>query len=317
MSRLLADPDFVEANARFNTVEVINDFVPSSRTAHADAKAARRELFRDPQVRRVTVEFVGTGYAIVAERYATFTADELAELTASDVDGYAALLALYARFLAKIESNANRYGSTKDVDGPGAVFDHDDAHQEQVVALLEVLAAEADDRPFAARFSSRARTVGYEARKFATPYTVPGKTVLRVQSAIRDAKGDLSAAAAALAESQGDRNGISADRFGAVVDAIQPGRRVDIDDETTRNIDDPNALSALAGVLSGFDDERLDEAWSLLSDREQDVLTAHLGLDGEEPMTHLDVARVLGISRPTVTRAASSGLAILRSAMSR
>lgn len=289
--RLAADPKFAEGVATYNAATRLSQSFDSK----ADAEELAELLRGDANVRFAAVSRSGSRWNMNAERFDGPSTNELAELA---IDGNElAFWALYGRLLPKIERNSTEYG-TSTADGPGAVFDEDDAHQAQVEVLWNMLQGGEFGTSFIGKFVSAVRSVRDEARRLANKASMPkGHDEAVVWTAIRAHGGDVEAAAEDLAFNPERAKHMSKDAFYALYNASS-AQQVDMEDVNS----DPTQTDALASVESGFENEALDFVWGELTDREQEITALRYGLNGFGEHTADEIAELLGLSKRRINQ---------------
>lgn len=295
--RLSTAAEFSQAVAEFNASTTIEMQLDS----HDEAAEMCALLKADPATRYAAVNREGQRWNINAARFDGPSTDELAHMAADGNSG--AFWALYARLIPKIERNANDFGVLSTTDGPGAVFDEDDAHQRQVEILLGLLESLDFSTSFVGKFNAEVRDVFHEARRLSKAYTLPqNHDYALVESVVRAHAGDLEAAAEDLAENPDRSRHISRDKFYALVSAMDAGRYVELSADGATEQADPTQSDALASVESGFDNWELDLAWAGFSDRERQILTLRYGLDGNEASAPEEIATSLGLTKRRINQ---------------
>ena len=76
-------------------------------------------------------------------------------------------------------------------------------------------------------------------------------------------------------------------------------------------IEDPTAVGAVEEVTSRLLNSEVDEMLSVLDDRERRIVSMRFGFDGEEPMSVVDVASAIGLSRERIRQLEHRALAKL------
>lgn len=292
---LAANELFAQAVAEYNSS------TPIEQTFSSEADAAEMaELLRPlTNVRYISVTRTGCEWTLTAEQLNGPTTDDLARMAADGQE--LAFWALFARLLPKIESSATSAGILNWNDGPGAVFDDDDAFQRLVEILWGLLADLEFNSSFVGKFNAAARNVFGEARNLARAYSIPLIEDRRVEAAIRRHGGDLNAAAEDMANNPERTHHVSKEKFFAVVAAMDGSRHVEFD-PTTGDQNDPTQSDALSAVESGFENEALDNVWQGLDSRDREILTLRYGLDGSEAVSAEDIADQLGLTKRRVNQ---------------
>ncbi|MER7077944.1 Sigma-70, region 4 [Saccharopolyspora kobensis] len=295
--RLAANDRFSEAVAAYNASAT----VAQSFDNKPDADAFAEILRGDVNARFVGVVCHESRWDVNAEIFSGPSTDELAHL-AADGDELA-FWALYARVLPRIERNAADYGVLSSTDGPGAVFDEDDAHQRQVETLLGLLADLDFSTSFVGKFNAEVREVFHEARRLSKAYTLPqNHDYALVQSAVRAHAGDVEAAAEDLASNPDRARHISREKFYALLAATDSARYAEFDPAGTEDQADPTQADVMSSVESGFDNAGLESVWLSLGCREREILTLRYGLDGTEPSTPEEIAEMLGLTKRRINQ---------------
>lgn len=294
--RLANGADFSEAVTTYNAATRISESFDSK----ADAEELAGLLRGDANVRFAGVSRDGSRWNMNAERFDGPSTDELVRM-AADGNGLA-FWALYARLLPKIERNATEHGVLSLKDGPGAVFDEDDAHQRHAEILWSLVQNHDFGSSFVGRFDAATREVFHEARRMSKAYTVPQNDLSLVESAVRKHAGDIEAAAEDLAFNPDRSRHVSKDKFYALLSAIDPSRPAEFDPATMDGQVDPTQSDALSSVESGFDNEELGFVWGELTDREREVLSLHFGLDGHREHTTDEISEVLDLSKRRINQ---------------
>ena len=76
-------------------------------------------------------------------------------------------------------------------------------------------------------------------------------------------------------------------------------------------IEDPRPRREIDGVASSLLDSEVDEMLSVLDDRERLIVSLRFGFDGDDPMSVVDVAGRVGLSRERIRQLEHRALAKL------